>query len=55
MNGEIKVVNKSGPGTLMQLYMRLSMPAETTKQHSQFNLEDQNLTVSFTTFKDLNF
>lgn len=47
MNGEIKVVKKSGPGTLMQLYLRVSMPAQTTKQHCQFNLEDHNLTVSF--------
>lgn len=46
MNGEIKVVKKSGPGTLMQLYLHLSVPAETRKQHSPLNLEDHNLTVS---------
>lgn len=47
MNGEIKVVKKSGPGTLMQLYLLLSTPAETTKHHYQLNLKDHNLTVSF--------
>ncbi|KAL8532074.1 hypothetical protein ACS0TY_008620 [Phlomoides rotata] len=45
MNGEIKVVKKNGPGTLMQLYLRLSTPAETTNQHCQFNLEEHNLTA----------
>ncbi|KAK6154029.1 hypothetical protein DH2020_013668 [Rehmannia glutinosa] len=46
MNGEIKVVKKSGPGTLMQLYMLLSTPAaDTTKQQYQLNLEDHNFTV----------
>lgn len=47
MNGEIKVVKKSGPGTLMQLYLLLSTPTEITKQHYQFNFKDHNLTVSF--------
>lgn len=46
MNGEIKVVKKSGPGTLMQLYLLLNTPAETTKQN--YNFKDHNLTVSFT-------
>ncbi|KAH6797067.1 histidine kinase 1 [Perilla frutescens var. hirtella] len=45
MNGEIKVVKKSGPGTLMQLYLLLNTPAETTKQHYQLNLKEHNLTV----------
>ncbi|KAI3462363.1 hypothetical protein Pfo_019026 [Paulownia fortunei] len=45
MNGEIKVVKKSGPGTLMQLYLLLSTPADSTKQHYQLNLEEHNLTV----------
>ncbi|XP_057809440.1 histidine kinase 1-like [Salvia miltiorrhiza] len=45
MNGEIKVVKKSGPGTLMQLYLLLNTPAETTKQHYQFDFKDHNLTV----------
>ncbi|XP_042041737.1 histidine kinase 1-like isoform X1 [Salvia splendens] len=45
MNGEIKVVKKSGPGTLMQLYLLLNTPAETTKQHYQLNFKDHNLTV----------
>ncbi|KAL3838922.1 hypothetical protein ACJIZ3_023513 [Penstemon smallii] len=45
MNGEIKVVKKNGPGTLMQLYFVLSIPDETTKQQYQLNLEHHNLTV----------
>ncbi|KAK4479954.1 hypothetical protein RD792_013007 [Penstemon davidsonii] len=45
MNGEIKVVKKNGPGTLMQLYLVLSVPDETTKQQYQLNLEHHNLTV----------
>ncbi|XP_022855719.1 histidine kinase 1 isoform X3 [Olea europaea var. sylvestris] len=45
MNGEIKVVRKSGPGTLMQLYLILSTPAESTKQQYLSNLEEKNLTV----------
>ncbi|CAA2983797.1 histidine kinase 1 [Olea europaea subsp. europaea] len=45
MNGEIKVVRKNGPGTLMQLYLILSTPAESTKQQYLSNLEEKNLTV----------
>ncbi|KAK4430341.1 Histidine kinase [Sesamum alatum] len=45
MNGEIEVVKKSGPGTLMRLYLLLSAPADSTKQHNQLNLEEHNLTV----------
>ncbi|KAL0396921.1 UNVERIFIED_CONTAM: Histidine kinase [Sesamum calycinum] len=45
MNGEIEVVKKSGPGTLMRLYLLLSTPADLTKQHNQLNLEKHNLTV----------
>ncbi|XP_022883760.1 histidine kinase 1-like [Olea europaea var. sylvestris] len=47
MNGEIKVVKKSGTGTLMQLYLILRTPAESTKQQYLSNLEEQNLTVLF--------
>ncbi|KAG8373630.1 hypothetical protein BUALT_Bualt11G0044200 [Buddleja alternifolia] len=45
MNGEIKVVKKNGPGTLMQLYMILTTPPHTTKLHYQLNLKDHNFTV----------
>ncbi|KAL7090569.1 hypothetical protein ACP275_12G049700 [Erythranthe tilingii] len=46
MNGEIKVVKKSGHGTLMQLYILLNAPPEnTTKQNYQLNFDDHNLTV----------
>ncbi|KAL0380629.1 UNVERIFIED_CONTAM: Histidine kinase [Sesamum angustifolium] len=47
MNGEIEVVKKSGPGTLMRLYLLLSTPADLTKQHNQLNLEKHNLTELF--------
>ncbi|XP_073280356.1 histidine kinase 1-like isoform X2 [Primulina huaijiensis] len=45
MNGEIKVVKKNGPGTMMQLYMLLNTPEERTKRQYQFNLKQHNLTV----------
>ncbi|XP_073155766.1 histidine kinase 1 isoform X2 [Henckelia pumila] len=45
MNGEIKVVKKNGPGTLMQLYMSLNTPEERSKNQFQFNLKQHNLTV----------
>ncbi|XP_073060696.1 histidine kinase 1-like isoform X2 [Primulina eburnea] len=45
MNGEIKVVKKNGPGTLMQLYMLLNTPEDRTKSRYQFNLKQHNMTV----------
>ncbi|XP_073058098.1 histidine kinase 1-like isoform X1 [Primulina eburnea] len=45
MNGEIKVVKKNGPGTMMQLYMLLNTSEERTKRQYQFNLEQHNLNV----------
>lgn len=48
MGGEIKVVKKNGPGTLMRLYLNLSTPADLdgTGKHCQFKFEEHKLTVS---------
>ncbi|XP_051139523.1 histidine kinase 1 isoform X2 [Andrographis paniculata] len=45
MKGEIKVVKKNGPGTLMQLYLVLNTPMDSIKPQLQLCLEDQNLRV----------
>ncbi|KAH7848760.1 hypothetical protein Vadar_007409 [Vaccinium darrowii] len=45
MGGEIKVVKKNGPGTLMQLYMHLSTPADTIGKHCQLKFTEHNLMV----------
>lgn len=46
MGGEIKVVKKDGPGTLMQLYLVLNTPADGTEQHCQVDLAKHNVVVS---------
>ncbi|XP_077246596.1 histidine kinase 1 [Tasmannia lanceolata] len=45
MGGEIKVVKKDGPGTLMQLYLVLSSPADGTGQHCQIEFGEHGLLV----------
>ncbi|GMN29054.1 hypothetical protein TIFTF001_002269 [Ficus carica] len=45
MGGEIKVVKKNGPGTLMQLYLVLNMPADSTEQHCQIDFAKHGLVV----------
>ncbi|KAJ8567633.1 hypothetical protein K7X08_019841 [Anisodus acutangulus] len=45
MGGEIKVVKKTGPGTVMQLYLQLNCPTEVTGQHCQMSFEEHKLTV----------
>ncbi|CAL5326502.1 unnamed protein product [Camellia sinensis] len=45
MGGEIKVVKKNGPGTVMQLYLLLSTPADTAGQHYLHQFTEQSLTV----------
>ncbi|KAF7129538.1 hypothetical protein RHSIM_Rhsim10G0210600 [Rhododendron simsii] len=45
MGGEINVVKKNGPGTLMQLYMHLSTPADTIGKHCQVKFTEHNLMV----------
>ncbi|XP_020208267.1 histidine kinase 1 [Cajanus cajan] len=45
MGGEIKVVKKEGPGTLMRLYLRLSAPVDTTEQHCQEDFANKGLVV----------
>lgn len=49
MGGEIKVVKKNGPGTLMQLYMHLSTPADTIGKHCQLKFTEHNLMVGYCT------
>ncbi|XP_063946486.1 histidine kinase 1 isoform X3 [Daucus carota subsp. sativus] len=45
MGGEIKFVNKSGPGSLMQLYLLLRAPIDGTTEHYKLNFPEHNLTV----------
>ncbi|KAF6170830.1 hypothetical protein GIB67_015782 [Kingdonia uniflora] len=45
MNGEIKVVKKDGPGTLMQLYLVLNTPVDALRQNDQVLFAEHNLTV----------
>lgn len=46
MGGEIKVVKKNGPGTLMRLYLLLNAPTDGAEQHSPPTLAEQTTTVS---------
>ncbi|XP_027345481.1 histidine kinase 1-like isoform X2 [Abrus precatorius] len=45
MGGEIKVVRKEGPGTLMRLYLCLSAPVHATEQHCQVDFANKGLVV----------
>ncbi|EXC35337.1 Histidine kinase 1 [Morus notabilis] len=45
MGGEIKVVKKNGPGTLMRLYLVLNTPADNTEQHCQIDFAKHGLVV----------
>ncbi|KAK7262971.1 hypothetical protein RJT34_30554 [Clitoria ternatea] len=45
MGGEIKVVKKEGPGTLMRLYLRLRAPVDATEQHCQADFANKGLVV----------
>ncbi|XP_062143532.1 histidine kinase 1 isoform X2 [Alnus glutinosa] len=45
MGGEIKVVKKDGPGTLMRLYLLLSAPVDGTEQHCQVDFANHSLVV----------
>lgn len=49
MGGEIKVVKKEGPGTLMRLYLCLSAPVDATEQHCQADFSNNGLVVSIIT------
>lgn len=46
MGGEIKVVKKDGPGTLMQLYLVLNTPADGTEQYCQADFSKHSVVVS---------
>ncbi|XP_010266814.1 PREDICTED: histidine kinase 1 [Nelumbo nucifera] len=45
MSGEIKVVRKDGPGTLMQLYLMLSTPLDGTGQIYQIDFSKHSMMV----------
>ncbi|KAM7516120.1 hypothetical protein LguiA_005703 [Lonicera macranthoides] len=45
MGGEIKVVKKNGPGTLMRLYLLLGAPEDGTGDHCQLKLAENDLTI----------
>lgn len=46
MGGEIKVVKKDGPGTLMQLFLKLSTPLERSPKNDRIEFRDHNVIVS---------
>lgn len=46
MGGEVKVVKKDGPGTLIRIFLLLSTPAESTEQHGQMDFSKHNVAVS---------
>ncbi|KAJ6740461.1 OSMOSENSOR HISTIDINE KINASE [Salix purpurea] len=46
MGGEIKVVKKNGPGTLMRLYLLLKTPADGADLHCQVDFSGHNAVVS---------
>ncbi|KAJ8764378.1 hypothetical protein K2173_006118 [Erythroxylum novogranatense] len=45
MGGEIKVVRKEGPGTLMRLYLLLNIPVDGAEQHCQADFTRHNVVV----------
>ncbi|KAK2984499.1 hypothetical protein RJ640_016885 [Escallonia rubra] len=45
MGGEIKVVKKNGPGTLMQLYLLLSAPVDRTGECCRLKFAEHDLTI----------
>lgn len=46
MGGEIRVVKKNGPGTLMRLYLLLGTPVDTPQDNYKLKYADHNLKVS---------
>ncbi|XWS33878.1 hypothetical protein CRYUN_Cryun22dG0120600 [Craigia yunnanensis] len=45
MGGEIKVVKKNGPGTLMRLFLLLNSPADGIEQHGQVDFAKHSVAV----------
>ncbi|CAL5197470.1 unnamed protein product [Lathyrus oleraceus] len=45
MGGEIKIVKKEGPGTLMRLYLHLNASVDATEQHCQVDFTNNGLVV----------
>lgn len=46
MGGEIKVVKKNGPGTLMRLFLLLSTPADGVEQQGRIDVSKHSVAVS---------
>lgn len=46
MGGEIRVVKKNGPGTLMQLYLLLNTPEGIPKESYRLKFAEHNLKVN---------
>lgn len=46
MGGEIKVMKKNSPGTLMQFYLLLNTPIEGAGQHCQLEFGEHSVAVS---------
>lgn len=47
MGGEIKVVKKNGPGTMMQLYLLLNTPTEGIELPPPLNIMDNTVVSTF--------
>lgn len=45
MGGEIKVIKKNGPGTLMRLYLLLNAPIDGTEHNSPVDYAKHSITV----------
>ncbi|GAU34201.1 hypothetical protein TSUD_209830 [Trifolium subterraneum] len=45
MGGEIKIIKKEGPGTLMRLYLQLTAPVDAAEQQCQVDFANNNLVV----------
>lgn len=46
MGGEIRVAKKNGSGTLMQLYLLLSTPADVPRESYRLKFAEHNLKVN---------
>ena len=51
MGGEIRVIKKDGPGTLMQLHLLLSAPVDETRGYNSLNFAQHDLMASVTTIQ----
>lgn len=51
MGGEIKVVKKNGPGTLMRFYLLLNTTGDGAEHHCQVDFARHNVVVSLPSLK----